>query len=363
MQWELPGIVATGAGQAAGFTALPWVRAAFLDQAGIDPHPGTLNVTLAGGAAVDAWARIRAAGGSVLEAGDAGSCDAELWPVTLAAGTTTAAAGPGALAVPAAIVVPRVPGYPPDRLELVSPVALRALLGLADGAAVTVCAAAPPPALAAVVFDVDGTLVDSVGAYHEAAVRAAAPHGYTVDAAMVRLALDGDVPFWPLVVGERAGDSALLAALRDATRQVWPDVLREHVRAFAGAREILQDLSARGLRLGICTASGGETFAALQEAGLLDFFAVVVTARDVTHRKPDPEGLLRCLEGLGVAPAQAAYVGDTAVDVRASRAAGMWPVGVLTGAGDGTTLASAGAGRLVRDLRSIPRVLTGFLPP
>jgi HAD superfamily hydrolase (TIGR01509 family) len=347
MQWELKGLVEPGAGLARGFTALDWVREAFVAQAGIDPWPGTLNLRLADAVAADAWQRLRDRGGARVPAGDADSCDAEVWPVGIAAGDRSA---------PAAIVLPRVPGYPPERLELVSPVGLRDLLGLGDGSPVTVSAAVAPPCLEAVVFDVDGTLVDSIGAYHLVASRVAEPHGYVVEAAMVRRALDADVPFWPQVLGDRAGDDAFVAMLRTATRAAWPDILRDNVRAFDGAREALQALRDAGLRLGICTASGGETFAALEAAELFGFFDAVVTAADVTHRKPHPEGLIRCLERLGVEPSRAAYVGDTAVDVRASHAAGLWPVGVLTGAGDGASLAAVGVRRLVRDVSALPAV-------
>jgi phosphoglycolate phosphatase len=247
MQWELEGVVEPGAGQARDFTALARVREAFVAHTGIDLWPGTLNLRLAGTGDAEAWQVIRARGGTLLPAGDAGSCDAETWPVTLTA---------GARSVPGAIVLPHVSGYPPARLELVSPVGLRALLKLVDGARVTVAAAVPPADLNAVVFDVDGTLVDSIDAYYLVASRVAEPHGYIVEAAMVRRALDADVPFWPQVLGERAGDEAFVAMLRTATRAGWPDILRDHVRCFDGARAALQALRDAGLRLGICTASG-----------------------------------------------------------------------------------------------------------
>jgi HAD superfamily hydrolase (TIGR01509 family) len=116
--------------------------------------------------------------------------------------------------------------------------------------------------------------------------------------------------------------------------------------------DTLARLAAAGLRLGICTASRGESFPAL--ADVLGRFGTVVTAADVGRRKPDPEGLLRAAEALGVAPARAAYVGDSVVDIRAARAAGMYAVGVLSGAGDGAVLAAACADRLVAGHRDLP---------
>jgi HAD superfamily hydrolase (TIGR01509 family) len=336
--WTLTGRVAAGVGRGAGFTALPWARAGLVAAAGIDPHPGTLNLRLDDAGHRALWAGLAAAAPESIAPGAPGACGAACIPVRVSR------AGEGmAAAVPAAIVVPRVTAYPDDLLELVSPVALRASLGVADGERLRVRSAAPPP-VDAVIFDVDGTLVDSIGAYVVAAARASAPYGLTVDDALVRRALNDDVPFWPLVVGQRPDAGAVVAALGLAIRRVWPEVLATHVRRFPAVADTLRQLSASGLRLGICTASRGESFAAL--AGLLEHFGVVVTAADVARPKPDPEGLLRAAAALGVAPARAAYIGDAVVDVRASRAAGMYCVGVLSGAGEGAGLAAAGADRL-----------------
>lgn len=344
-QWTVTGRVATGVGRGAGFTSLPWARAGLVAAAGIDPHPGTLNLRLEDAGHRATWATVAATAPATIPAGEPGACAADCVPVRLGR------PGNRSPAVPAAVVVPRVPGYPDDLLEVVSPLALRAALGVADGAPLVVEPAVPPP-VDAVIFDVDGTLVDSIGAYVVAAARACAPHGLAVDGALVRRALNDDVPFWPLVVGERPDAAALEAELARAIRRVWPEVLATHVRSFPAVADTLARLASAGLRLGICTASRGESFPAL--ADLLGSFSVVVTAADVARRKPHPEGLLRAAAALGVAPARAAYVGDSVVDVRASRAAGMYAVGVLSGAGDGAALAAAGADRLVAGHHDLP---------
>jgi len=215
-----------------------------------------------------------------------------------------------------------------------------------------------PAGLEAVIFDVDGTLVNSVDAYHIAAGRAAQPYGWPVTREMVRSALNGDHGFWDRVIpAERAGDAALVEALREATWRHWPRVLDEHVRVLPGLEATLDALEGAGLRLGIFTGSGGEAFAPLERSGLLERFEVVLTATDVSRAKPHPEGVLRCVERLGVAPARAAYVGDSVPDMAAALAADCLAVGVLSGAGDSELLSAAGAHRLARDHRGLPGIL------
>ena len=79
----------------------------------------------------------------------------------------------------------------------------------------------------------------------------------------------------------------------------------------------------------------------------MDRFDAVVLGPDVSRGKPDPEGILACLGKLGVAPAAALYVGDAAIDILASRAAGIRVVSVLTGAGDSAALSTHYPDRLV----------------
>jgi HAD superfamily hydrolase (TIGR01509 family) len=349
MVWVMNGRVERGLGKAAGFTALDWARAGFMAGAGIDPHPGTLNLRLASAVDRACWSGVRQQPAYVIEPGASGGCAAELRPVqVISEGGTVAAA----------IVTPCVADYAADLLELVSPLPLRPTLAISDGSITTIRSAELPP-LAAILFDVDGTLVDSIGAYRLAAEAAVAAVGLPVriSHAQVERALNDDLPFWPLALGELAADQALIARLSAVTREVGPELLRQQARCFSGVVAAITRLRAAGLRLGLCTASHGETLPALADAGILAAFEVVVTATDVVRRKPDPEGLLRAAAGLKLPPAQIAYVGDTVPDIKASRAAGMAAIGVLTGAGDGGRLAAAGALRLVQGAASLPQLL------
>ncbi|MBN8279769.1 MAG: HAD family hydrolase, partial [Gammaproteobacteria bacterium] len=215
----------------------------------------------------------------------------------------------------------------------------------------------------AVLFDVDGTLVNSIEGYRLAAERAVSPYGWTVSAEAVSRTMNFGESFWDLVLPpERRGDEALIARLRAATLGHWPDILAASVLVNPGIGALLAGLKEAGLRLGICTASRGESFRPLEQAGLLGLFDVVVTARDVRATKPDPEGLHLCLDRLGIPATEAAYVGDTVTDMRASHAAGLFAVGVLTGAGTSSLLSAAGAHRILAGLQDLPGLLGVSLP-
>ncbi|MEO7386561.1 MAG: HAD-IA family hydrolase [Gammaproteobacteria bacterium] len=344
------GHVEAGLGRGAGFTALPWVALQFLGTLGIEPFPGTLNLRLAP-AAVAGWRALTAGPGLRLRPEIPGDCAARCYPVR----ASVRGRGP----VTAAIVLPEVPGYAPDLVELVAAVSLREVLGITNGDLVTLDTV-PARDRRAVLFDVDGTLVNSIDGYRIAAERAVQPYGWSVSPEALSRALNFGEPFWDLVIPPEArGEEGLIAQLRRDTMAHWPAVLEESVLVYPGIGPTLAALKAGGVRLGICTASQGESFRPLERAGLLDYFEVIVTASDVARRKPDPEGLLLCMERMGTSAHEAIYVGDTVSDVRASHAAGLYAIGVLTGAGTSSLLSGAGAHRILPDLTHLPAVLLG----
>jgi phosphoglycolate phosphatase len=265
--------------------------------------------------------------------------------------------------ITAAIIVPEVPGYSVSKVEVLAALPLRAALQLGDGDEVTL-RTVPLRNRRAVLFDVDGTLVNSIDGYRQAAGMALQPYGWSVPEDAVSRSLNFGEHFWDLVIPPEArGDPNLVERLRRDTMTHWQAVLECSVLLYPGIGGVLARLKAAGVRLGICTASQGESFHPLEQAGLLGMFDEVVTARDVERRKPHPEGILLCMERMGVSADEAIYVGDTVADIRASRAAGLFAVGVLTGAGTSAFLSEAGAHRILPDLQELPELLlAGAIP-
>lgn len=128
---DFVGVVCSGLGEGARFTALDWVGAAFARRLGFAAWPGTLNLRMAG-AAWRRWRRDLPQRRGVRIDPPPGFCAATCFAVTLDD------------RVRAAAVFPDVPDYPDDKLELVAPVALRETLALHDGARVRVRMHLPP---------------------------------------------------------------------------------------------------------------------------------------------------------------------------------------------------------------------------
>ncbi|HUX23763.1 MAG TPA: HAD-IA family hydrolase [Burkholderiales bacterium] len=331
----IQGQLVRGLGKAAEFTRIDWVRRQLIEYAGIDPHPGTVNLTLCDHANRARWRSWRELPGRAMVPADDAFCRARCYPVRVDG------------RIPAALVLPEIAGYPEDKLELVAALPLRQHLSLEEGALLKVELCRPLVAKA-VLFDLDGTLIDSVGAYLEVARIAAQAQGLEVTEQQVRHALATGSNFWKGVVpGDRHDADAIMQALSAHAMREWPRVLREHGKVFAGIAQTLDAIKRLGIRLGIVSGARPEVLELLRKDGVLDRFDSIVLGTDVSRRKPDPEGIVKCLRELGVAADAAVYVGDTPVDIQASRAAGVHAVAVLSGAGDSAMLSAHSPDRLL----------------
>ena len=208
-------------------------------------------------------------------------------------------------------------------------------------------------ALDAVLFDVDGTLVDTNPVHIEAWRRAFAAFGYAIPADRIAMELGqgGD-----RVVGSVLGPAAAAAhgdAIRHATGVEFMALARgRQFPLFPGVTELLAALRARGLRTALATSSAPEHLATLLRAAGLEPSTVVdaiVTCDEVRATKPAPDTVTLAVAKLGLSPAQCAYVGDTPYDAQAAHAAGVVPLALLTGGYPEHTLLAAGARRVWRD--------------
>lgn len=347
----ISGEVVTGVGEAGAFTEIPWARNQFVDKLGIDPYPGTLNLILHLPAALETWARLKRQSDYVVEAPDPGWCNALCYPVRVAD------------RFPGAIVFPEIPDYPETQVEIICALPLREKLSLKDGDTLSL-EINQPLSVRAVIFDVDGTLVDSVEAYRVVAEQAAAPFGIPVTTEVVRHALNiGHPGFWELVIPEDQPHRVeMVDAIKKEVARQWPAVLRQYGRVFPDVRKMLEVLQNRGIRLGIVTGAHEDSLSPLREDGLLDFFEAIITAEAVKNGKPDPEGLHKIMLAMNVEPGETVYVGDACVDIQASQAAGVASVAVLSGAGDPALLSAAGADRLIHSLLNLSEILQRSRP-
>ena len=204
------------------------------------------------------------------------------------------------------------------------------------------------------IFDIDGTLVDTNPAHVEAWRRAFKRFGYDVptERIVVEIGKGGD-KLVPSILGEEAekrrGD-----ALRRAQKEEFLAIARrEHFRVFPGVRELFRALKNRGIRTGLATSSDDKHLdATLASAGidLRSMADVVGTKSDAGASKPDPDVVVAAVEKLGLSPAQCAMVGDTVYDAQACQAAGVVFTGVLSGGSSEAALLEAGARAVFRDV-------------
>ncbi|WP_376960484.1 phosphoglycolate phosphatase [Azospirillum sp. A26] len=185
------------------------------------------------------------------------------------------------------------------------------------------------PAIRAVAFDLDGTLVDSVADLMHASNALLAELGRPpVDLAAVRSFVGDGAP--KLVERVLAATGGVPAAADEAARclerflAIYEADPSAHSTLYPGVAETLDRLAEAGLRLGVCTNKPmAATLRLLEDLGIAGRFAAVVGGDSYPTRKPSPEPVLGLLERLEVTPAETVFVGDNEHDVAAARAAGV----------------------------------------
>jgi pyrophosphatase PpaX len=187
----------------------------------------------------------------------------------------------------------------------------------------------------AILFDLDGTLIDTFRLYVESYSRALEPflgHAPTLEEMAARNP-SSERRYLVDWLGEEQGE-ACHAAFRAHYAELH-GALAEGI--YDGVREMLAALRAAGYPLGIVTGKGRHAWEVTERELELGAWSVVVTDDDVSEPKPSPQGLLAAARALGVDPAELVYVGDSVVDLGAGRAAGMRTAAVLwpkTGEGE-----------------------------
>ena len=192
----------------------------------------------------------------------------------------------------------------------------------------------------AIVFDLDGTLVDTVGARIDAWQAAFAERGLVVARNRLEsmIGMDGR-----RLAADVTGDEESAEEV-DRRAGALFDERNRHPRPLPGARGLLERLDAAGMTWAIATSSRAEQVATSVVSLGLDHEPRVIDGSAVSRAKPAPDLLLLAADRLGVRAAATWYVGDSTWDMRAAAAAGMRPIAVIAGAAVGDAeLRDAGA--------------------
>ena len=212
--------------------------------------------------------------------------------------------------------------------------------------------------LSAVLFDFDGTLVDTTEMIHQSMRHATSSVLGREDIPRETLLANVGQPLprqMELIDTENA--ESLLEAYRSHHERHHDALIRE----FPGVEESLSRLRSAGIKVAVVTSKRRVSVEMALEIfpGLRNVVDRFVTMEDTTHHKPHPEPLLRALKLLGSIPKErAAYVGDSPFDVEAAKAAGLTSVAVSWGAFSEDALRASGPDHLVPDIRSAVDILS-----
>jgi phosphoglycolate phosphatase len=222
---------------------------------------------------------------------------------------------------------------------------------------------------AAVLFDLDGTLIDTAPDLVAALNWAMAKQGLKQVAGETIRSLIGDGARAMIRKGFALTGTAPEASRIETALTDFLSFYEAHIadlsQPFAGAEECLGQLKARGLKLGLCTNKSERLSRKLMGIlGLADHFAVVAGGDSFPERKPHPGHLLRTLEKMRADPQTAVMVGDSANDGDAARGAGLPFVAVSFGYGP-SPAATSKPDRVITRLAELPQALDELarLPP
>ncbi len=207
----------------------------------------------------------------------------------------------------------------------------------------------------ALIFDLDGTLVDTVYAHVFAWQRALAEEGMPIDAWRIHRRIGMSGGLFARAVAREVGRE-LSAQETEAIQLRHGAIFRELLperRPLPGARELLDDLRARGIVHGIATSGRRPEIDLSLEALGVGTETVVIDRGDVARAKPEPDLFLACQAALGVEPDECYVVGDAVWDLLAARRARMLSIGLLSGGYGSDELLNAGAFRVYDDAEEL----------
>jgi HAD superfamily hydrolase (TIGR01509 family) len=211
----------------------------------------------------------------------------------------------------------------------------------------------------AIIFDLDGTLVDTVGTRVDSWMEVFPNHGIDPEPAFLAPLMGSDGKLLARMVAEhcevalKPGEDALIDIEAGAAFRI----LNAQPRSLPAATEILESLTDRGMPWAVATSSLPDDARESVQALGLRSMPLICDGADVEHAKPAPDLLLKAAGLLLAEPTETWYVGDSRWDMLASDAAGMRAIAVLTGATTEAELVDSGADVVYSTLREFMQAI------
>ncbi|GAA1777606.1 HAD family hydrolase [Pseudarthrobacter sulfonivorans] len=205
----------------------------------------------------------------------------------------------------------------------------------------------------AVLFDVDGTLLDSAYVHTLAWWQAFRQHQHDVPMSAIHwcVGMGGDRLVDSLLPADRdkEADAEIMASHAAVFATSWPSL-----RAFDGAKDLLAQCHAGGLAVALASSARREDLAASRKAlGADAFIHAATSSNDAKESKPAPDILVAALEAVHVPAADAVYVGDAVWDMKAAAALGIPAIGLTCGGRSAAELFDAGAAEVYAGPRDL----------
>ncbi|MDR1490940.1 MAG: HAD family hydrolase [Desulfovibrio sp.] len=220
------------------------------------------------------------------------------------------------------------------------------------------------PRFGAVIFDLDGTLLDTLEDLGRAMNAALLDFGYPPHplAAYKRMVGNGleTLVVRALPTGADKEPSGRVEALTEAMRAIYQERAMEATRVYPGICRLLAAVRAMGLKSGVLTNKPDPaTQLVLRHFFPSHTFTAVQGARQGTPLKPDPTSALTMAEEFALRPERILYLGDSDVDMQTAKAAGMYAVGAVWGFRTAEELLASGADALCAHPQEVAALLTG----
>jgi len=220
-----------------------------------------------------------------------------------------------------------------------------------------------PIKYAAVIFDLDGTLIDSIEVYYQDCLeifRRMSLPPLPKEEVLRRVYGSGLTPWESLIPSDIPNREEFIQRCIAISKEIWPIIYQEKAHLFPGSLSTIEFVSQKGIKIGIVTSGrqvNNEIHHLLSEEGVIPLVDTIIMRHDTSLLKPAPDPLLLCLERLEVPPEFSVMVGDDPDDIRAGKAAGTRTAAVLSGVGTLESLQSLDPDWIIQGVEEIPHIL------